>query len=246
MALSRRGGEPLKLGLDEKARPTVDFRRDVQPLLDRHCVACHSGPEAAAGLSLTGEETAYYSNSYESLMHLEDPESGWYGRKKYVSERDGLAVESYLIEKVYGRELEAPRPLSGDAPHPSPGLLAARGIEAAPLDDADRLLLVRWIDLGASFLGAPGAPPADGPPLAGAARRQRETGTAIEGQAAQGGPRDRREDAAQDGPRGRRVDAARGGPRGPREDAAQEGPRDRREDAAQDGARDRREGGAES
>ena len=110
-------------------------------------------------LSLTGSPTGYYSDAYESLMQLEDPASGWYGRKRYVSERSGLAIESYLIEKLYGRELRAPRELSGDVPHPSPELFRAWGLEPAPLTEAQRHLFALWIDLGATFVGpARGAP----------------------------------------------------------------------------------------
>ena len=152
-ALAKYGDSPPEMGLDPLKRLTVDFQRDIQPILDRHCVACHQGAKAAAGLVLTGNRTAYYSDSYENLMQLEEPGSGWYGRKKYISERDGLAIESYLIEKIYGRELKAARILEGDAPHPSVKLFKQQGIEPRPLTDAERMAFVRWIDMGATFRG---------------------------------------------------------------------------------------------
>lgn len=166
-AIARYGGEPPGLGLVREERPTIDFARDLQPVLDRHCAACHGGARPAAGLTLSGEATTYYSASYESLMQLEDPASGWFGRKRYVSERDGLAIESYLTEKLYGKELKAPRALSGDAPHPSPALFRAQGLVPAPLSDAQRLLFVRWMDFGATFRGPQDSAPAAPAPTAG-------------------------------------------------------------------------------
>ncbi len=163
IAAAEEAGPPA-MGLDPQERLTVDFRRDVQPLLDAHCVACHSGPEPAAGLSLTGTPTGYYSDAYESLMQLEEPGSGWYGRKAYVAERSGLAIESYLVEKLLGRELKAPRHLDGDAPHPSPALFRGWGLEPAPLSEAQRRLFVLWIDLGATFVAPAEGTPAHGGP----------------------------------------------------------------------------------
>ena len=150
---------PPAMGLKYEDRQTIDFLRDIQPLLDRHCVACHRGEDAGAGLELTGEKTAYYNNAYESLMQLDDPASGWYGRKKYISERNALAIESYLIEKIHGKEFKAARELDSDVPHPSPALFKKHGLKPAPLNEQDRRLFVRWIDLGATFRGVPPAPP---------------------------------------------------------------------------------------
>ncbi|MFV1965494.1 MAG: hypothetical protein ACC628_08745 [Pirellulaceae bacterium] len=157
-ALVQAGDTPPEMGLEPEQRMGIDFVRDIQPLLDRHCVACHKGKDAGAKLRLAGRKTTYFNQAYENLMQLEDPESGWYGRKRYVSERDALAIESYLIEKIYGRELKAPRELTGDAPHPSPALFREHGLEPAPLSDGDRMLMVRWIDMGATFRGAGTAP----------------------------------------------------------------------------------------
>ena len=39
----------------------------VQPVLDRHCVRCHSGAEPAAKLSLTGKPKGHYTESYLAL-----------------------------------------------------------------------------------------------------------------------------------------------------------------------------------
>ncbi len=153
LALAEGAASSEVMGARPEDRRSVDFTRDIQPVLDRRCAACHGGRDAAAGLTLTGRKTRYYNDAYESLLQLEEPASRWYGRKKYVSERDALAIESYLIAKLTGRQLKASRPLSGDRPHPSPALFRARGLEPAPLSEAERRLLSLWIDLGAPFRG---------------------------------------------------------------------------------------------
>ena len=134
---------PLNHGIVAKSLSGVDFLHDIQPIVDNKCSSCHSGSQPAAGLSLTSKPTRYYTDAYESLMQLEDPASGNYGRKRYVDERNALAINSYLIEKLYGRELRAPSQLSGEFPHPGQD----------PLTDKERLTFVRWIDIGAPFKG---------------------------------------------------------------------------------------------
>lgn len=106
----------------------IDFRRDVQPILDRACVSCHAGDKAAAGLDLAATPTRHYSVAYESLHRLRDPRSADFAGKRHLDERAALSSRSALIDKL------------ADG-HP------------APLPQDDLLTLIRWIDLGATFIG---------------------------------------------------------------------------------------------
>ncbi|MDR1222815.1 MAG: hypothetical protein LBL07_08065 [Tannerella sp.] len=45
----------------------IDFPRDVQPVLDAHCVRCHSPEERNGGVSLVGDRTPLYSISYYTI-----------------------------------------------------------------------------------------------------------------------------------------------------------------------------------
>ena len=47
-----------------------DFARDVQPILDRHCVRCHNLDKHAGGFALTGDHGTVWSRSYHTLMAL--------------------------------------------------------------------------------------------------------------------------------------------------------------------------------
>ena len=50
---------------------TISYLRDVQPLLDEHCVRCHAYDRPAAGVILTGDLTDRFCISYEELVrHL--------------------------------------------------------------------------------------------------------------------------------------------------------------------------------
>jgi hypothetical protein len=45
----------------------IDYPRDVQPILDQHCVACHRPERREGGILLTGDHGPVYSHSYYTL-----------------------------------------------------------------------------------------------------------------------------------------------------------------------------------
>ncbi|MEB2311458.1 MAG: hypothetical protein OZ921_19690 [Sorangiineae bacterium] len=131
--------------LGAATRVEVDFTRDVQPILDRRCVGCHAGSDAPDGLDLTGTPTAHFTQSYEHLLR---GGAGSGGGRAYVDDGDGRARSSYLIERLMGVELDAPRALpAGSSRHP------LAGGRSGALTDEELLVLIRWIDLGATFRG---------------------------------------------------------------------------------------------
>ncbi|MCC6553303.1 MAG: hypothetical protein IT372_09830 [Polyangiaceae bacterium] len=128
-------------------RVEVDFRRDVQPILDRRCVRCHDESSPAGGVDLTGSPTAHFTRSYEGLLR---PGAGSGGGRAYVDDGDGRARRSYVVELLMGQELEAPRAISAPgARHPEPGSGDDR------VTEEELLTLVRWIELGATYRGTP-------------------------------------------------------------------------------------------
>ncbi len=46
----------------------IDFPRDIQPILDKHCVECHSPDKFEAMVDLTGDKTAMYTMSYWTMQ----------------------------------------------------------------------------------------------------------------------------------------------------------------------------------
>ncbi len=124
---------------------SIDFQRDVQPILQRRCVRCHGGEGApAGGLDLRPTPDGPWTVAYTSLHRLEEPASGDHGRKRYINEREALSFESPLMELVTGRSLGAHADwVAPGKPHP----------DDPPLHREEVATLARWIDLGATFLG---------------------------------------------------------------------------------------------
>ena len=46
----------------------LDFQRDIQPILDRHCVACHNHRQPDGHVILAGDLGPHWSHSYFSLL----------------------------------------------------------------------------------------------------------------------------------------------------------------------------------
>ncbi len=112
----RRPLPPTRVG----APIEIDFRRDVAPLIKRSCVGCHAQFEA--------RPTKDFDTMYEALVPL-------------VDEAGSSAYGSYLIERLLGRELGAPRAVGG------------RCTGDPALSPDELLTIVRWIDLGAVYRG---------------------------------------------------------------------------------------------
>ncbi len=153
LSLSRFEGQNPRLPLapprlGEATRLELDFRDDVQPILERRCVSCHGDESPAAGLALTATRTAHFTVAYEALLRSG---TGSTGGRAYVDDSEGRARGSFLIELLTGRELDAPRALGATGVvHPPP--------PQPPLTAEELLTLTRWIELGATFIGHGEAP----------------------------------------------------------------------------------------
>ncbi|MCF7957973.1 MAG: hypothetical protein K9M57_05935 [Phycisphaerae bacterium] len=57
-----------------------DFPRDIQPILQRHCVSCHNAEKRDGGIVLTGNRSTTYSLAYYNLMlHRQMTDGAGYG-----------------------------------------------------------------------------------------------------------------------------------------------------------------------
>lgn len=105
----------------------------VQPILDKHCIECHSGPEADGDIILTGEPAGEFSKSYNALAPMV-PFSQWKGA-----------------------------PIANHEPQTRPDLFGARasrlmtllleGHEGVELSNDDIERLATWMDANALFYG---------------------------------------------------------------------------------------------
>ncbi len=46
----------------------LDFTKVVQPVLDKYCIKCHSGPTPKGAMDLSGDKTHYFSMAYDMLL----------------------------------------------------------------------------------------------------------------------------------------------------------------------------------
>jgi hypothetical protein len=134
-------------------RRTVDFRRDVMPIVERKCTSCHA--ERSLGLSLSREERVHFNAAYEGLLAAREA-SGEGGRHagpgpaagKYV--HPGQARTSPLVWRLFGTNTSRPWDESYGPGQKFP-ICPPSGAE--PLTDDEKLTLIEWIDLGAHWRG---------------------------------------------------------------------------------------------
>ena len=119
----------------------VHYPRDVQPVLDRRCIRCHSGEEPEGNLVLTGEpEGRYFNRSYEALTEF-DKET----KKRYVS---------YLWTSNFGSSHVPLEPPLSFGSHRSPLVEQIRKEPCkAGMTREEFIKIVTWIDANAPFYG---------------------------------------------------------------------------------------------
>jgi hypothetical protein len=150
-------GRAMALTLPPTRRRTVDFRRDVLPIIEQKCVACHGADGAPPRLDGTawdaGEQSgraAEFNRAYVNLLAKAAEASAASPRFLYVD--PGQARTSPLIWHVFGKNLA--RPWDGQLTQRPAHPITPRD-DVPPLSDRDRRTLVEWIDMGALWDGIP-------------------------------------------------------------------------------------------
>lgn len=151
----------------------VEYHRDIRPILERSCAACHSGKigQPAGNLILDDDRLANgLPGTYRNLVYPKDAKSERYiwpsqSRNSLLTWRlVGRRTDGFPEKLVPGAESDYHghlarggqpyRPFKGSI---MPPLEAVAGtfanpdgttIKVAPLTDEDRRTIVRWIDLG--------------------------------------------------------------------------------------------------
>ena len=87
--------------------PTVlDFNRDIQPILDEHCVSCHSPQKRLGRVLLSGDIGPHWSHSYFSLFASLQVADGRNGLGEQPPRTIGSSA-SALLKKTDGSHYEA-------------------------------------------------------------------------------------------------------------------------------------------
>jgi hypothetical protein len=119
----------------------IDYPRDLQPIWDKHCVACHRPEKPDGRVVLTGDYNDWFTQSYYALFS-----------SNQVSDSEGYAEDGN-------------RPAGGFGSAASALMHKLDGSHyEAKLSVPERLLVQLWIDTGAMYPGTyaalrPGTPP---------------------------------------------------------------------------------------
>ena len=136
------------------------FARTVQPVLNRHCVKCHSGAEGTPEPELTGDRTDYFNVAYENLARKgTGAESGGdvraymknFGKNKYTSwipTFNGLEENIlWITPKTWGSPVSLLSKIVASG-HPDKS-----GKPRVCMTDDERLRIHMWIDLNVPYYG---------------------------------------------------------------------------------------------
>ena len=119
---------PSKIRPFDNVPDVLDFTRDVQPILDKHCVECHNPDRREGKIDLCGDHTPLYTTSYWT-MFVDSLVSD--GRNKYGNRppRSIGSSASRLMKLIDGSHYEA------------------------TLSDDERTIVRLWIESGATYPG---------------------------------------------------------------------------------------------
>jgi hypothetical protein len=105
---SARRRKPSKIKPIPNVPDVFDFPRDIQPILDKHCVACHdydktkTGGPRAGRVILTGDRGPMYSHSYYMLTVLKEFSDGRNLRKSNYPPRTLGSSASPIMKRLDG------------------------------------------------------------------------------------------------------------------------------------------------
>jgi cytochrome c553 len=124
--------EPSRLVPFEGIPDVLDFPRDIQPILDRHCVRCHNADRRDGQVELSGDRTPYFTTAYWTMFS------------------HGLVVD--------GRNSEGNRPPRAIGSSASRLMTLIDGSHhEATLSAREQTLVRLWIESGAVYPGTYGA-----------------------------------------------------------------------------------------
>lgn len=124
----------------------VSFLRDIQPILDRHCVECHSGLKPAGDLDFFGGLTEW-SSQYEQIWGAV-PGYGFNRAFETINRAQLVAIAEPNLQDAsitpvlaYGAHRSKLYATLSQAPH----------TERVTLNDDERLRLTMWMDANAPY-----------------------------------------------------------------------------------------------
>jgi hypothetical protein len=111
----------------------VSFVKHVQPVLDKHCVKCHSGAAPKGKMDLSGDKTRYFNMAYDNLLarklvHFIYINQGPTDNFKPMKTGSHVSKLTRLIESDHGDK-----------------------VKMAKIPDRDRRIIYAWIDANCPY-----------------------------------------------------------------------------------------------
>jgi hypothetical protein len=135
----------VKLNLPVERRRTVDFRRDIIPIISKKCIQCHGKPDSAFYLTNDPDEGAKAETIYKGLLTAGSRP----GYGKYI--HPGRARTSPLVWHIFGRNTSRP----WDDTFSQQNVLLMPPADGQALTKDEKRTFVEWIDMGALWDGIP-------------------------------------------------------------------------------------------
>jgi hypothetical protein len=143
----------VKLILPDKQRRTVDFRRDVIPIIEKKCIKCHDQSNTSLVLTTKNLFSSFYSDrqtfsrmSYDNFLAIDTQT----GERKYIL--PGSSRISPLIWHIFGRNTSRP----WDKTFSTQKVTQMPPDDKQALSEDEKRIFVEWIDMGALWDGIPG------------------------------------------------------------------------------------------
>jgi Tol biopolymer transport system component len=135
----------VKLNLPVERRRTIDFKRDVIPIISKKCIQCHGKSDSVFCLADDSNVVANEETIYSRLL----AEASRPGHGKYIN--PGRARTSPLIWHIFGRNTSRP----WDDTFSEQKVLLMPLAEGQVLTPDEKQTFVEWIDMGALWGGIP-------------------------------------------------------------------------------------------
>ena len=135
----------VKLNLPVERRRTVDFKRDVIPIISKKCIQCHGKSDSAFKIADESSTDSDAVTIYKNLLTAGSRP----GHGKYI--QPGRARTSPLIWHIFGRNTSRP----WDDTFSRQKVILMPPAEGQALTPDEKRTFVEWIDMGALQEGIP-------------------------------------------------------------------------------------------
>ncbi|MDR0327253.1 MAG: NPCBM/NEW2 domain-containing protein [Planctomycetaceae bacterium] len=141
------------------ARLIFSYDQHIQPILDKHCIACHGEEKTESGLDLRGIPEATYSISYHALNRIAQTERQLLGFRMYRDEDAPMNDIDYIPPYQTGALSSPLGAMMTGRSHtslnnPTVNQYTAKLAETHPdvkLSEPEKLIMTNWLDVNCQY-----------------------------------------------------------------------------------------------